>query len=419
MKSIWYCSSVQGDKFEDNRRCCFENYFDVDDLNYISNAEIEVAIKHIYFDQENIEEKNWSKAVIYSKKRINGDEVLSIRSNICAESIVNTGYEKELCRFKIGQRNDFEFINPTFYKTNKGLLANAKFSIIDLKTQEFPTWEFGSPTYIHAIVREKMSDSFSIYLDSNDKKSVNQAYNTNTEFTIDLPERLRLEKWEVCLKSIILPCRIWNIYDEYEIQWIVNQANGMTIVSNTHEVVEGSYGIEDITHLIAQTLKGIKIVYDEKLNRVKIVKNGRLRATDTQSISFSPYLAKILGFTKEVKKENFSVLMYSNFTTTTRYPPNINFLSPKTIIVNSDIVEDTIFGGERVKLLKVIPNKMERIGDVIQYEFIQDEFVSLGTSEFNRIKISICDVSGQNLRVDYKEIPTRVQLEFRKGPKSI
>lgn len=155
MKSIWYCSSVQGDKFEDNRRCCFENYFDVDDLNYISNAKIEVAIKHIYFDQENIEEKNWSKAVIYSKKRINGDEVLSIRSNICAESIVNTGYEKELCRFKIGQRNDFEFINPTFYKTNKGLLANAKFSIIDLKTQEFPTWEFGSPTYIHAIVREK------------------------------------------------------------------------------------------------------------------------------------------------------------------------------------------------------------------------------------------------------------------------
>ena len=264
-----------------------------------------------------------------------------------------------------------------------------------------------------------MSDSFSIYLDSNDKKSVNQAYNTNTEFTIDLPERLRLEKWEVCLKSIILPCRIWNIYDEYEIQWIVNQANGITIVSNEHDLAEGSYGIEDITHLIAQTLNGIKIVYDEKLKRVKIVKNGRLRATDTQSISFSPYLAKILGFTKEVKKENFSVLMYSNFTTKTSHPPNINFLSPKTIIVNSDIVEDTIFGGERVKLLKVIPNKMERIGDVIQYEFIQDEFVSLGTSEFNRIKISICDVSGQNLRVDYKEIPTRVQLEFRKGPKSI
>ena len=418
MKSIWYCSSVQGDKFEDNRRCCFENYFDVDDLNYISDDEIEVAIKHIYFDQENIKEIK-PKQVIYKKKRINGDEVLSIRSNICVDSIVNTGYEKELCHFKIGQSNDFEFINPTFYKTNKSLLANAKFSIIDRKTQEFPAWEFGSPTYIHAIVRQKMRDSFSIYLDSDDKTSVNKAYNTNTEFTIDLPERLRLENWEVCLKSIILPCRIWNIYEDYDFKWTVNMFDGKKFLVEEDKLPEGSYGIEDILHLIGKTLKGITIVFDEKIKRIIIEKKGRLELTDTRSISFSPYLAKILGFTKEVRKDDIKNLMYSNFTITTRYPPNIDFLSPKTIIVNSDIVEDTIFGGERVKLLKVIPNKMERIGDVIQYEFIQDEFVNLGVSEFHRIKISICDVSGQNLKVDYEEIPTRVQLEFRKQPKSI
>ena len=140
--------------------------------------------------------------------------------------------------------------------------------------------------------------------------------------------------------------------------------------------------------------------------------------THTRSISFSPYLAKMLGFTKEVKKENILILMYNNWETTARYPVNVNFLSPKTIIVNSDIVEDTIFGGERVKLLKVIPNKMERNGDVVQYEFMQDEFVKLGTSEFNRINISICDVSGDNLNVDYDVIPTRLQLEFRK-PRSL
>ena len=130
------------------------------------------------------------------------------------------------------------------------------------------------------------------------------------------------------------------------------------------------------------------------------------------------YLTKILGLTKDVRKENIKILMYNNWETTARYPVNVNFLSPKTIIVNSDIVEDTIFGGERVKLLKVIPNKMERNGDVVQYEFIQDEFVKLGTSEFNRINISICDVSGDNLNVDYDVIPTRLQLEFRK-PRSL
>ena len=67
-----------------------------------------------------------------------------------------------------------------------------------------------------------------------------------------------------------------------------------------------------------------------------------------------------------------------------------------------------------MKLLKVIPNKMEANGDVVQYEFLQDEYVNLGTHEFDRIQISIFDVGGGNLNVDYKAIPTKLQLEFRK-----
>ena len=57
---------------------------------------------------------------------------------------------------------------------------------------------------------------------------------------------------------------------------------------------------------------------------------------------------------------------------------------------------------------------MEANGDVVQYEFLQDEYVNLGTHEFDRIQISICDVSGENSNVDYKEILSRLQLEFRK-----
>ena len=57
---------------------------------------------------------------------------------------------------------------------------------------------------------------------------------------------------------------------------------------------------------------------------------------------------------------------------------------------------------------------MEANGDVLQYEFLQDEYVNLGTHEFDRIQISICDVSGENSNVYYKEMPTRLQLEFRK-----
>ena len=142
---------------------------------------------------------------------------------------------------------------------------------------------------------------------------------------------------------------------------------------------------------------------------MNIGKKGKLRKKDTISCALSPYLAKILGFTKDFEEEEDYVIgFYSNYLKTSRFSPNINLLSPKTIIVAWNIVEDTIFGWERVKLLKVIPNKMEANGDVVQYEFLQDEYVNLGTHEFDRIQISIFDVSGENLNVDYREIPTRL-----------
>ena len=43
--------------------------------------------------------------------------------------------------------------------------------------------------------------------------------NTNMEFTIVLPERIKLGDWKVCLKSLILPSKIWNVYDETMSIW--------------------------------------------------------------------------------------------------------------------------------------------------------------------------------------------------------
>ena len=94
------------------------------------------------------------------------------------------------------------------------------------------------------------------------------------------------------------------------------------------------------------------------------------------------------------------------------YEPNEHAYSPKSIIVTCDIVEDTIFGGERLKLLRLITNKLERIGDTIKYDFLPDEYVDLKTPEFERIKLRISDVSGGLLNVDYAEIETHIQLVY-------
>ena len=65
-----------------------------------------------------------------------------------------------------------------------------------------------------------MSKPFNIFIESNNaalkKKYVD---NQSTEFTIYQPERVKLDEWQVSLKSLITPSRIWNIYDEMMPHW--------------------------------------------------------------------------------------------------------------------------------------------------------------------------------------------------------
>ena len=56
---------------------------------------------------------------------------------------------------------------------------------------------------------------------------------------------------------------------------------------------------------------------------------------------------------------------------------------------------------------------MERHGDTIHYDFLHDEYINLRTHEFERLTIRISDVTGNLLKVDYSEIETRLQLEFK------
>ena len=56
---------------------------------------------------------------------------------------------------------------------------------------------------------------------------------------------------------------------------------------------------------------------------------------------------------------------------------------------------------------------MDRHGDTIHYNFLHDEYVDLKTHEFERITLRIGDVTGGLLKVDYAEIETRLQVEFK------
>ena len=50
-RSIFYASNVQTDLFPNNSRTKFDQYIDINDLNYIKD-DIEVAISKISFDNK-------------------------------------------------------------------------------------------------------------------------------------------------------------------------------------------------------------------------------------------------------------------------------------------------------------------------------------------------------------------------------
>ena len=74
-------------------------------------------------------------------------------------------------------------------------------------------------------------------------------------------------------------------------------------------------------------------------------------------------------------------------------------------------MDNAIFGGEHVKLLKMVTNIRQSTSNFLSFEFLQNEFVDLNVKEFKNIKIAIMNASGNLVNTD-NSTPTRLQLMF-------
>jgi hypothetical protein len=123
-------------------------------------------------------------------------------------------------------------------------------------------------------------------------------------------------------------------------------------------------------------------------------------------LQWSPQLAHILGFQKyDASNTEF------NKTQDALYEPDLFFMYPKNLIIGCDVVDDTIFGGEHVKLLRLVTNNVHVDGDILSFDFLQNEYVDLNVKEFKSIKIGILDASGGPVKT-HTSFPTRLQLMF-------
>ena len=409
-----------------------ERFRDVFPLTQLKN--LILSSNHIFLDslfnsKQEIEYYIVRKRMKKKKLILNlfkDDRLYGIRSNITDPSLFNSNYNNIVSLF-VGNRTDdtvhIDFKNPSFFTTRKELLSRAFFQIIEVGSGATPKFATGTPTYIQVVVRKKkMRKKFNIFLDSSCKKSKEtHPENHPTNFRIELPERLCFSKhWQVSLKSLFLPNTIYNISNCWMICNQVTKGDGK-IYTNGYESLhsirlqlkDGKYStIENVLNILSENILKEELPLEITLDgeRIKIKCNTWLQPETFLEITMSDELASILGYIVPTTKFT-KIILQEYEESISLYEPNIFVMYPKNIVIGCDILDETIFGGEHVKLLKMVTNIKHSTRNLLNFEFLQDEFIDLNVKQFKNIQINIMDATGNLVKTD-NSTPTTLQLEF-------
>ena len=239
------------------------------------------------------------------------------------------------------------------------------------------------------------------------------------EFTIDLPERMGFRRnWHVALKSLFIPNKFVTFDDcyvkYYYYNWSLFDAMKLSILT-LH--LRHHSTIESLLDHFNRVLEIYKIKIRAKIVDGKVVLEyyeGWKKWPYSNTLFLSPNLAHILGFNKydaESKNEEFEAKFNKTSTQVASHATDLFLLHPRNLIICCDIVNDTIFSGEHVKLLRLVTNPIDVSSDMISFDFLQNEYVELLVKEFKSIRIRIADVSGKTVKCD-SDIATRLQIMF-------
>ena len=396
--------------FPKNTKSKFESFIDINDLDYLPNYNLEAAIKSVTFD--NNRDSNQLK-----------DEVLAVRSNVTQPGIRNSVFDRIISLFKAPTASKrvihVDFKNPTFFQTTKESLARATFEIINIETDSPPNFAIGSPTFIQLTVKKstlRMKKPFNVFLDSADGIS-NSLYptNSNMEFTVKLPDILEFKRdWHVTLKSLHIPNLLYNIYkNTCYFQYDDYGGASKKKIQEFHAIEEGCYSTPAaLVNKLQSTwdAKNIPLTISEKDGRVKIKHNKHLGEKRVIQLYLNSKLALILGF--NFANESWQFLRF-DLDSEYEAPQKVNLflMTPKNIIVSCNVVDESIFGGQSLKLLRLVTNNLDHASDILSFDFYSNEYVELKTKSFENVTIRLSDVSGDLLK-SASTAATRLQLTF-------
>ena len=170
---------------------------------------------------------------------------------------------------------------------------------------------------------------------------------------------------------------------------------------------------------LSQLVDAIQESFDEHNIRLDITTaNNKTIIVRTKSdvdggtfkIRFSPYLSYTLGLTSDLQN-GFEKTFKKSHEVATIAEARLKMLNPKYIIVCADIVNETIFSGEQVQLLRMLVNTENEEQHILNFEFLHPDVKDIKIREFSSIRITITDITGNPLLTD-SIIPTLLQLQF-------
>ena len=326
---------------------------------------------------------------------------------------------------------------------------------------------------VRPIINVKMKQPFNVLLDSSCIES-KKLYPTNTatDFKIKLAERIKFNRnWMVSMQSLFLSNKLFNVSGEkfyikykelsdtdkltkkFNIHYnkppqISNHSTKWYKIPNRYtlenreipnfvttdeentsnepkkkiksqaykyekqiEIPAGCYStLNELVEVINQECEKNVFQISMKVENDRVVLENKDKYTFDILFDISPYLAFTLGFTSELNPESSSIFRVME-NVTSSYDAKLSMMRPKYLVVCCDIVDDTIFSGEHVKLLRMLVNNAEGNEEIKGFEFLHHDFVPLSVKEFSTIHVTISDVTGNPILTNSIN-PTYLQLVF-------
>lgn len=311
-----------------------------------------------------------------------------------------------------------EVERKTFYPLENTILDTLNFKLVDEEDRPIKL-STGIATVVKLQFR-KMSyfkKSFSVRLTS--QKSKLHPENTNSNFTVELPETLFFnKKWRVSVNTINLPNYFNSLPPNQIISVIYDESSGRKkgAIVIPDQVFKKSELIEYVNSRLKDhfNTKDPVITFEENIKQgeytptcvIKIYKpNAHLVMTKD--------LVQLLGYGAADYIESKGVYYKSWKITTLQSegyyeirmsdPINMNYFYPSYIMLYSNIVAPTIIGGTYTNILKIFPI-ITTNDDYVIHQFKNPEYHTLLNNEIKNINLQFRTHSGDFIYFSSKEM---------------